>query len=200
MGVFVVCGEPQSGKSTLVKRLVSHLKHLCINVGGILCEEIRGIGTQKRSGFSGNCISGNISFEMAKRSNDFPDDYHRWLKHGNYFVNISLIELYYPQIIEQSINYDDVVIIDEVGSMQLKSNIFRETINDVLQSHFNNRNIVMIVSSQSNDEMCKMLIEKARNENRLYFLQRNDVDGNNAKYDELLADVIGATPPTTHSG
>lgn len=123
MLVFVT-GRPGSGKSSLVKELIQSAEAKGKRVAGIFSPEIRENG--ERKGFElidlasgGKRIMSHVSFPGPRVS--------------KYGVNIENIDFIVEKF-RESFPLAEIVFIDELGPMELKSSAFRQLIEGIMQS------------------------------------------------------------------
>jgi nucleoside-triphosphatase len=116
-------GRPGSGKTTVVKRAVEGRP----DVGGFYTGEIREAG--KRTGFSITTLDGETGLLASDKINS-P------VRVGRYRVNLADIEGLACRSIESAIRdvAVRVVLIDEVASMEMASDRFKETVVVALES------------------------------------------------------------------
>lgn len=120
---FFITGAPQSGKTTLLHDLVKELKKRGFNVGGFLSPEKKEHGT--REGFFVQDIeTGNIAM-LAALDSDGP-------KVSKYHVDVKGFEYIALQSMKNAGRYD-VIIIDEIGVMEMKSTAFQNALTDLLE-------------------------------------------------------------------
>ena len=118
---ILVEGRPGSGKSTIARRLADTLAGLRIPVSGFVTEEIRERG--RRVGFSIERLGGE-SGVLAHVDLPGPP------RVGRYGVDLSALErLAIPALREATDR--DVVIIDELGKMELASQPFRDAVSAI---------------------------------------------------------------------
>lgn len=109
---LILTGLPGVGKTTLVKRLIEGKK----NLRGFITEEIREGG--RRSGFKLLTLSGR---EIILAHESFSSPY----RVGKYGVNLRALEEVGVKEIEEGIKEGaPLIIIDEIGKMELYSNKF----------------------------------------------------------------------------
>lgn len=123
MGLTILLtGEPQSGKTTLIKRLVSRLS---CTAGGFYTQEILDRGS--RQGFRIVTLDGQEAI-LAHIDFDSPQRVSR------YGVDVSIVDSVAAHSIQIAIREKKVVIIDEIGPMELFSECFCKAVTDALES------------------------------------------------------------------
>ncbi len=120
---ILLTGHPGSGKTTLIKRIVSRL--LC-KVGGFYTQEIREKG--KRKGFKLITLDG-CEATLAHVDINSP------FRVGKYGVDISALDSIAVDCIRNAVLDKDIVVIDEIGPMEMLSEKFRQAVLDALESN-----------------------------------------------------------------
>ena len=169
---FFITGMPKAGKTTLLHRIVDELKKEGLKVGGVLSPEEKHHGT--RTGFWVMDIeSGKIS-SLADVNTDGP-------KVSKYHVDVKSFESIALPIMDRFEEYD-VVVIDEIGRMELKSLKFSDMLDKLLES-----DTPLIASLQEN------FVEKYHTTGEVLFLSDNNRE---AVYTDLLNKIktIGKKP------
>ncbi|MGC8842872.1 MAG: NTPase [bacterium] len=110
----MISGMPGVGKTSLLKAILSQIP---LSVGGFVSEEIREGG--ERVGFSLKTLDGKEGILAHKR---IPTS----LRFGNYYINLLDLEKLAVQSIEDAIANKDLIVIDEIGKMELLSPLFRQ--------------------------------------------------------------------------
>lgn len=128
MKVFV-SGKPKVGKTTLVLELLDELRHK--NVAGLIAPEIK---DKKREGFFLQDIASKEKVLMASTK-------IRKNRVSKYGVDVKAIDRIVRKVSE-SVDKADIVVIDEIGKMEMKSKAFREFIDKVLNSE---KNVIAVV-------------------------------------------------------
>jgi nucleoside-triphosphatase len=119
---ILLTGRPGCGKTTLIKQVVNELPR---GAGGFYTEEIRDGGT--RAGFKIVTLDGeeavfaHVDFKTRSRV-------------GKYGLNLSALERIGVDAIRQAIHARRLVVIDEIGPMEIRSPIFRDAVNEALNS------------------------------------------------------------------
>ncbi len=130
--IFLVTGRPGIGKTTLVRKVAEALYDKYI-IKGFITQEVREQGV--RVGFK------IMTIERVLGKNGKED----WLAHvslfkgnpkiGKYNVNIEAIDEIGVKTLEESLRDNvDLVVIDEIGPMELLSRKFLPTVERVLNS------------------------------------------------------------------
>lgn len=120
--VYLLTGQPGTGKTSLIKQAIAEMKG---KAGGFYTEEIRSEGV--RQGFRLVTLDGRTAV-MAHLYFHSP---HRVSKYG---VDIDSLDKVGVSAINQAIQECDLVVIDEIGKMELFSAKFREAVLHTLKS------------------------------------------------------------------
>ena len=119
-------GEPGCGKTTAVENTIQFLKDRGKTVGGVVSREIRENGV--RMGFSLIDVLTNMRGMLAHANqNGGP-------RVGKYHVNLPDIANIGVAAIERAIAEADVIVVDELGPMELKSTAFTAALRKALVS------------------------------------------------------------------
>jgi nucleoside-triphosphatase len=121
---FFLTGMPKAGKTTLLRKLVDDMKSQGIKVCGFLTPEEKTHGT--RTGFKVEDIETGKKATLAATDIDGP-------KVAKYHVNIKSFERLAGPALNNLSKYD-VVVIDEIGRMEMKSTKFQNLVEDILES------------------------------------------------------------------
>ena len=125
MNNLLITGPPRCGKTTLIKKISTYPTFLG-KVGGFITEEIRQKGD--RVGFQ------IISYPEGKRGvlarKGTPSSYRL----GSYGVNLQDLESIGCEAIEKALSSGHIIIVDEIGKMELFSKKFRNILYQALDS------------------------------------------------------------------
>ncbi len=165
MNIFVT-GNPRSGKSTLIQRLLNEISDE--KVSGFVTPEIK--INDVRQGFK--------IIDLASEEEEILASLN--IKHGpsvsKYKVNVEGIDSIMDKFLE---NYEssEIVIIDEIGMMEFYSKKFRETVRMVLSS---NKKVVATLS--------KKFVKEYEDKGQIYTLTRKNFDD---VFDEVRKQIRG---------
>jgi len=117
---FILTGNPGVGKSSLLKECVYPLLQ---DLGGFITEEIR--ENNQRKGFLLKVLQGGEGVLAAKGLKS----HHKLNKYG---VDLSVLENMGLPAVQAALESKKVVVVDEIGSMEMMSEAFCQTIAQVL--------------------------------------------------------------------
>ena len=144
---LLITGKPRSGKTTLCKRIIDPLGSE-YKVGGILTQEIKEGGVRK--GFKVMDLARGKEGVLAHVNQE------RGPRIGRYRVNMRDLEDIGAKAILHAIDACDLVVIDEVGPMELHSKGFIEAVGKAFNS---DKHVMATIHFKSRHE----LIEKLKN-------------------------------------
>ncbi|NHV99817.1 MAG: NTPase [Thaumarchaeota archaeon] len=123
---ILVTGRPGIGKTTVVSKLAKMLKDRSVKVGGMITYEIR--EKEVRTGFLVEDLKTGLKGLMASVN------YSSGPRVGRYFVSLAEIERVGVKAIRDAVENAEVVIIDEIGPMELYSEPFRKAVSEAFSS------------------------------------------------------------------
>jgi nucleoside-triphosphatase len=124
--LFFVTGRPGVGKTTVLLNVANGLRDKGYSVGGMLSREVREGGAR-------------VGFELV----DFATGQKGWLAHvnqpigpqvGKYRVNLDDLDRIGVHAVRNALRDAEVVIVDEVGPMELFSVAFKQVSKDIVNS------------------------------------------------------------------
>ena len=131
---YLLSGPPGSGKTTIIKEVLARVGK---SAGGFYTEEIRNQGV--RQGFRIITLDGK-SATLAHSGISSP---YRVSKYG---VDISSMDEVAIPAVREAIRSRDIVVIDEIGKMELFSYAFRDAVIEALQSEKKVLGTIMLAS------------------------------------------------------
>lgn len=161
--IFVITGKPGCGKTTFVGSLLKDLSREGFKIGGFISEERRN-SQGKRSGFSMRLLSPSKQESLVNLAEAGKINKLGFTQMGAYSVNVQNInEIVVPLIREVKIKAD-IIIMDEIASMQLLSRNFEYAIEDVLLSK---KPMIITIPIQSKKALVERIRKQAKNTNTL---------------------------------
>jgi len=124
--LIFVTGSPGVGKTSVLLRSVNGLKNRGYEIGGMISRDVREGGVR-------------VGFEIM----DFSTGQRGWLAHINqptgpkiskYRVNLTDLDAIGVSSILDAIGNADIVIVDEIGPMELFSSAFRDVVVQAVES------------------------------------------------------------------
>jgi len=119
---IILTGVPGIGKTTLIERIVEALGD---RAGGVVTGEIREEGS--RTGFTIESLDGERRVLASKHLKGGP-------KVGRYTVDLESLEAVGVSALRRALDHKQVIVIDEIGKMELISSGFRAMILEALDS------------------------------------------------------------------
>ena len=120
--VYLLTGNPGTGKTSLIKQVVAEFR---VKAGGFYTEEIRRHGT--RLGFRLVTLDGR---EAVLAHTDFSKRFQV----GKYGVDIGVMDSVGVPALRQAAGECHLVVVDEIGKMELFSSSFREAVSEIIGS------------------------------------------------------------------
>lgn len=121
---ILLTGEPRVGKSTAIKKIINSIgiEHF----GGFYTEEIRADG--ERTGFQIITLNGEKG-KIADVNFESPLKISRYKIKLDFLEKIAIPELY------NAMNLNKIIIVDEIGPMQVFSKNFKNVISELIHSN-----------------------------------------------------------------
>lgn len=148
--IWLLTGPPGVGKSTMVSRVVLRLKSAGVIVGGCSTTEKRIRGA--RVGFEVLNLTDGTRGELASISADLGP------RVGRYRVNLEDLSAVGAAGLAKAAASSEVIVIDEVGPMELVSPEFRRGVRACLDS---GKPILAVVHERLEDDLLAEMREKA---------------------------------------
>ncbi len=141
--VYLLTGSPGAGKTTIIREVIARLK---AKAGGFYTQEIRVDGV--RQGFKITTLNG----QDAILSHVGISSPHRVSKYG---VDVGSLDDIGVTALYQALKESDLVIIDEIGKMELFSPGFREAVLKAINSGKKVLGTIMLHPHPFTDEIKK---------------------------------------------
>ena len=148
--VYVITGVPGIGKTTALVRLTKMLKNAGVEVDGFYSVEVKDKG--ERKGFSFVDIKTGDTVQLASISGD-------GIRFSRYRVKVKNIDQFVPKVIQRAIEYSKIIILDEIGPMELFSNSFRKAVEDLLKT---DKVIIAVVHRSFSHDLMKEVLKSAK--------------------------------------
>jgi nucleoside-triphosphatase len=120
--VYLLTGRPGTGKTSLIKQAIAGVK---AKAGGFYTEEIRSGGIRK--GFKLVTLDGE---EAIMAHIKIQSRYQV----GKYGVDVDALDRVGVAALQRSIRHCRLVVVDEIGRMELFSDSFRKTVLEIIDS------------------------------------------------------------------
>jgi nucleoside-triphosphatase len=124
---LLITGKPGCGKSTLISRVVKELQTFNIKIGGISTPDFRSAKGRRRGFLIRDVATGD---EQVMAAIDISSDIHV----GRYSVDVVAIRKIGVRAINQAITEADIIVIDEIGKMELAVPEFKQCVVSALNS------------------------------------------------------------------
>lgn len=140
--ILLITGAPGTGKTTVLSKTVELLKAKSVSVGGMISREAKD-----------SCS--RLGFEVI----DLNSGKHGWLAHvhqktgpqvGKYKVNLTDLERIGVKAVTEATQKYDVVVIDEIGPMELFSAKFKQAVQAALES---SKVVLAVVHAKAKDPL-----------------------------------------------
>ena len=168
MNNILITGKPGVGKTTLIIKLIEELD---LNAGGFYTQEMRLGG--RRVGFKIITLDGKESI-LAHIDIKSP---YRVSKYG---VNLEGLEKVGVESIWRALKKNKIIVIDEIGKMELFSPRFKEAVNSALNSDKITIATILLAPNPYTDKI------KRRQDVKLFYLTQE----NREKVKEEIKDIL----------
>jgi nucleoside-triphosphatase len=158
-----ITGLPGSGKTQTLLRIIQLLEQEGVVVGGMVTEPI--IEKQRRTGFQ---ITNWLTKEHAVFAHE---TLKSRIRSGRYGVNLQALEDVGTRALKEARESADVIVIDEVGKMEVESEIFTKAVVESLDA---SKSIVMTLHKKSRNP----LLQDIRRRDELRLLEVTPVNKN----------------------
>lgn len=139
--VLLLSGKPGTGKTSLIKEAIDRVK---IEAGGFYTQEIRSAGV--RQGFKIITLDGKEAI-LAHINISSP------YQVSKYNVDIDSLNEVGISAVQQALKQNDLIVIDEIGKMELLSLQFQEVVLQAIQSGKKILGTIMFTSHPFADEV-----------------------------------------------
>jgi nucleoside-triphosphatase len=127
MRLLFVTGHPGIGKTTVILNATDELRKRGYRLGGMVTREVREKGT--RIGFQILDVDKGQKGWLARTNQSMGPQV------GKYRVNLTDLDQIGVRAIRDALETADLVVIDEIGPMELFSSRFKQAVRDVLDSN-----------------------------------------------------------------
>ena len=148
--IWLVTGPPGVGKSTLVSKVVLRLKSAGVIVGGCTTAERRSGGA--RVGFEVRDLTTGRTGELASAASKIGP------RVGRYRVNLTDLAKVGAAGVDAAAASSELIVIDEVGPMELVSPEFRRAVRKSIDSE---KPLLAVVHERLDDDLLNELRSKA---------------------------------------
>ncbi len=162
-----ISGLPGSGKTTALIKCIDLLEKEGYTVGGVVTEEIR--EGNRRVGF-------HIMDWMTKDREVMAHvNIESRVKVGKYGVDVKTLDTIGADALRRALENADVIVIDEIGKMEVESKVFVNLIRQVLDSE---KHIIMTIHKKSRNP----LLQEIRRRDDVRILEITPVNRNILPY------------------
>lgn len=171
--IFFVTGSPGIGKTTILLKTAEALEKKGYKIGGMLSREAREKGAR-------------VGFEII----DIGTKRRGWLAHmrqsngpqiGKYRVNLADLESIGALAIRNAVVNAQIIIIDEIGPMELHSSAFKEAVTEALSS---GKPVIGVIHERAQDSLINSM--RKRDDTQIIQVTR----GNRERIHSLLIEKV----------
>ncbi len=156
-------GLPGVGKTTTLIKTIEILEEEGYVVGGMITEELRENG--KRTGFY-------VLDWMSKEKKVFAHkDFESRHRVGKYGIDINALEEVGIKALQDAMEKADVIVIDEIGKMEVESKKFVQTVRDILDM---DKHMIMTLHKKSRNS----LLQEIRRRDDIRMLEVTPINRN----------------------
>ncbi len=156
-------GLPGVGKTTTLIKTIEILEEEGFVVGGMITEELREGG--KRTGFY-------VLDWMSKERKVFAHkDFESRHRVGKYGVDVKILEEVGIKALEDAMERADVIVIDEIGKMEVESKKFVQTVREILDM---DKHLIMTLHKKSRNP----LLQEIRRRDDIRMLEVTPINRN----------------------
>ena len=164
--IWVLTGTPGVGKSTIVSAVVLRLKSAGVIVGGCSTAERKAKGV--RTGFDVLNLTDGTRGELASVSSSIGP------RVGRYRVNLSDLSSVGASALAKAASVSEVIVIDEVGPMELVSPEFRKGVRACIDS---GKPLLAVIHERLEDDLLAELRVSARESITVTVDNRDEISG-----------------------
>ncbi len=170
-GKYIIRGRPGSGKSTAINIIKQQLERKGVIVGGIKTPELREGGI-RRGFFVENVLTGEQALFASTTFKGGP-------RVSKYYIRVKEFEKIAIPALSKAMEKCDVVIVDEIGKMELFSKSFADIIRQIWLSD--------IIAIGTAPVYRIPLVEEICNKSKVYWIDRGKADYVSAS---IIEDVL----------
>jgi nucleoside-triphosphatase len=122
--IWLITGDPGSGKTTVVSKLIFKIRSEGYTVGGVLTREVRSHG--ERVGFKLVDLSTEESADLSSVNTKLGP------RVGKYRVELKTLSGLGAKALKHARENSDLIVIDEIGPMELYSPEFRKAVSETV--------------------------------------------------------------------